>query len=438
MLGTGMVGNVRRESRPATPPAGWTATMAVLFAADVLLWSDRTNFSVAVAAWGRQLHWSPTVAGALLSAFSLGYLLLQPLGGHLSDRLGTRRMVAASCAAWSLFTLLTPLVASALWLLGACRALLGIGEAPFFPATATAIARAVPEQARRARYSGLINAGASLGPALGSAGAALVAGSLGVDWIFILFGGVGLLLAAGWWLYARGRAEPASATGAGTAEAAARAAQTALPLGSLLSQRTVRALCASYFSVPYCLFLFAAWLPAYLTRYRHFHLVAAGLLSALPFLAAFIGAVAAGLASDALARSGWTWGGLHRKLPVYVGAATYVAAILAAALTPSAAWAVAMLVVANLGLSFITGQYWTIVTDITAAQAGTLSGWMNLSGGIGATLAPVVSGWLAAASGAFVLPFVVGAGVMAAGAVVLGLLVRVEPLGRPLAAGEAG
>ena len=409
--------------------------MAVIFLADILVWSDRTNFSVAAAVWRRQLHWTPAILGALFSAFSLGYLVLQPLGGWVSDRLGPRRTLAAACGGWSVSVLLVPWAPSALWLTGFLRTLLGLFEAPFFPAATAAVARAVPERHRRGRYSGLINSGASLGPALGTMLAALIAKNLGVVWIFLLFGGAGVLLAAGWWLYAARRADPAPGDSAGTSEALERAGEPAVALGRILALPSVGALLLAYFSVPYCLVLFSTWLPVYFTQYRHFSLVQAGILSALPFLAACFGSIGAGLFSDCLARRGWTWDGLHRKLPVLLGAVTYIGAILVAAVTPAASWAAAMIVAANLGLSFITGQYWTIVSDITARRAGTVSGWMNFCGGLGALAAPLTTGYLVAATGSFTLPFRVAAAVMAGGTLLLILLVRVRPLGRLLATG---
>ena len=65
----------------------------------MLLWADRSNFSVAAAAWAKKYGWTPSTIGMMLSAFSLGYLLMQPIGGWIADRIGPRHTVAITVAA---------------------------------------------------------------------------------------------------------------------------------------------------------------------------------------------------------------------------------------------------------------------------------------------------------------------------------------------------
>jgi hypothetical protein len=107
----------------------------------VLLWADRTNFSVAAAAWAKEYDWKPATIGTMLSAFSLGYLILQPIGGWIVDKAGARRTLAGSMAGWSLWMLLTPLAPTVLWLTAVFRVLLGAFEAPYIPASLAAVAR---------------------------------------------------------------------------------------------------------------------------------------------------------------------------------------------------------------------------------------------------------------------------------------------------------
>ena len=60
--------------RAQTRPINWPVTVIVFFAGSVLLWADRSNFSVAAAAWAKDLNWTPSTIGLMLSAFSLGYI----------------------------------------------------------------------------------------------------------------------------------------------------------------------------------------------------------------------------------------------------------------------------------------------------------------------------------------------------------------------------
>ena len=117
--------------RAALRPVSWPLCVTVFFAGNVLLWADRSNFSVAAAAWAKEYDWTPSTIGMMLSAFSLGYLIMQPLGGWLADRIGPRRTFSVSMAGWSLWVLLTPLAPTVLWLTAAFRVLLGVSEAPY-------------------------------------------------------------------------------------------------------------------------------------------------------------------------------------------------------------------------------------------------------------------------------------------------------------------
>src|SRR5277367_1068610 len=151
----------------AAKPISWPVTVGVFFAGSVLLWADRSNFSVAAAAWAKEYGWTPSTIGMMLSAFSLGYLIMQPIGGWIADRVGPRRTLAGAMAGWSLWVLLTPIAPSVLWLTATFRVLLGGFEGPYIPATAAAVARAVPSTAQRGKFMAFMQSGAQLGPAVG-------------------------------------------------------------------------------------------------------------------------------------------------------------------------------------------------------------------------------------------------------------------------------
>src|SRR5262249_37882987 len=152
-----------KPERGELRPINWPVTVVVFFAGSVLLWADRSNFSVAAAAWAKDLDWTPSTIGLMLSAFSLGYLVVQPIGGSIADQVGPPRTMAG----WSLWVLLTPLAPTVLWLTAAFRVLLGAFEAPYIPASIAAVSRAIPSIARRGRFAAFMQSGAQLGPAAG-------------------------------------------------------------------------------------------------------------------------------------------------------------------------------------------------------------------------------------------------------------------------------
>jgi MFS family permease len=313
-----MPANSDPAAAPAKSPArpiDWPTTVGAFFAGSVLLWADRSNFSVAAAAWAKELNWTPSTIGLMLSAFSLGYLIVQPIGGWIADQVGPRRTLAGSMAGWSIWVLLTPLAPTVLWLTAAFRVLLGAFEAPYIPASVAAVARAIPSAARRGRFAAFMQSGAQLGPAAGVFFAGLILQATGSPtYIFVVFGVVGLIGAAAWWLYAKNFADPRpQGAQAETSEAKERAAQAPVPPRLLISSPALWPFYIGYFALPYCQYIFLTWLPQYLTHYRNIPLVTASALSALPFLVSFIGANFAGWAMDWLAERGFSQGGFHRS-----------------------------------------------------------------------------------------------------------------------------
>jgi len=55
----------------------------------------------------RSRGWSPQTQRLVLSSFFVGYLLLQIVGGWLSDRFGGKVVLGWGVLLWSLFTILT-------------------------------------------------------------------------------------------------------------------------------------------------------------------------------------------------------------------------------------------------------------------------------------------------------------------------------------------
>jgi MFS transporter, ACS family, hexuronate transporter len=431
-----VVDSAQRGSKRKSPqPISWPICVAVFFAGNILLWSDRTNFSVAAAAWARDYHWSPSTIGLMLSAFSLGYLIAQPFGGWFADRVGPRRTFSISMAGWSLWVILTPLAPMILWLTAVFRVFLGISETPYIPSVVDAVARAVPSEARRGSFSAIMQSGAQLGPAAGVFFAGLVLNLTGSPSdIFFLFGGFGLLFAGAWWLYARKYGDPApSPEQAQTAEATQRASQALVSEMKLLTSRRLWPLYIGYFALPYCQYIFLAWLPQYLAHYRHMSIAHASFLSAFPFLVAFVAAIVAGLLMDWFASMGWRKGAFHRKSLIALGAVMYICATLTAANTSSTMFAVDMIMVANAGLAFYVYPFWTMVADMTPRQGGTLSGFMNFFGILGATISPYLSGVIAEATGAFVAPLELAAAIMLVAAITAIVFLRVRPLSEMIA-----
>src|SRR5581483_3855546 len=122
--------------------------IAVLLGVGVLInYFDRVNLSVAHEALHAEFGLSNETYGYLLSAYVWSYAALQLPMGVLLDRFGVRLIGRISALLWSVASFAAAGAWSVSSFFGA-RLLLGIGEAPTFPANAKAIGQWFPAQER--------------------------------------------------------------------------------------------------------------------------------------------------------------------------------------------------------------------------------------------------------------------------------------------------
>jgi predicted MFS family arabinose efflux permease len=139
-------------------------------------------------------HISASTAGLSVTIFSLSYMLSAPLLGHLSDRIGRRRVLIWCLAAFAAANLLTASAAD-LPLLLAVRLFGGAAAAGIAPSIYALVSSAAAP-ARRATWLALVVSGLLMSLTFGASGGTLVAGCCG--WRTIFIGLAGLSMALAW------------------------------------------------------------------------------------------------------------------------------------------------------------------------------------------------------------------------------------------------
>ena len=181
----------------------WLIVLCTLGAA--ISYVDRTNMGIAIVPMASDFHWTTSQQGLVLGAFFLGYLLTQALGGWLADAsvFGPHSgfvVLAMGEAAWSLFTVLTPLAAKwgLPWLVLA-RVLLGVGEGIGYPAIHSLIGKMVPRKYMNGAIASTCG-GCYVGGVIALLASSPIAASevLGWEYIFYIFGSVGALWLIPW------------------------------------------------------------------------------------------------------------------------------------------------------------------------------------------------------------------------------------------------
>ena len=138
-----------------------------------------------------QLGLTDVQLGIVGAAFMWMYALFGPLAGWLCDRLPRKTLVLGGLIAWSLVTALTA-VCHTYGQLVLCRALSGLGEAVYLPASMSLIGD-YHGAATRSRAMSVHQSSVYVGSIAGGAISGLVGQFYGWRWSFILFGSCGLL-----------------------------------------------------------------------------------------------------------------------------------------------------------------------------------------------------------------------------------------------------
>src|SRR6476660_1189031 len=177
--------------------------IAILVSAAIAIsYLDRQTLPVAIGAIRQDIPISNQIKAVLDSAFLVTYGLMYLGGGRLIDAVGTRRGFAAIMIFWSLACASHGL-AKNVFMLGASRLLLGIGEGGGFPAATRAVTEWFPVK-ERSTAMGMINAGTGVGGIVAPpliAAVLMNIGWLGVSpwrWMFALPGSLGLIWTI-WW-----------------------------------------------------------------------------------------------------------------------------------------------------------------------------------------------------------------------------------------------
>jgi MFS family permease len=394
---------------------------------------DRVNLTVAHDALQHTFGLSDVTFGYLLSAYSWTYAAMQLPSGFLLDRFGVRRVMITAILLWALASGLTA-IAPTILLLFAARLLLGIGEAPTFPANAKAIGLWFPAS-RRGVPTATFDAAAKLSIGLGTPMLGLILLYFGARANFATTAGLSLLYAGLFaWVYRdpqpgeRPAPEPGERPDERPAEAAPPA-PTAPPLGlmHLLGQRKVVGAALGSGAYNYCFYLLLTWMPIYLQRGLKMTAHNAVLMSAIPWLfAAAAGFGIGGVLVDSLLRRGKNADAVRRS--VLVGGTAFGLCVLAPGFLHEPRIVLVCLTLGASGLAAASPVLWTLPSLLVpAGSTGRVGGIINLANQLAAIAAPVVTGYVSFRTHSFAGAFLIAGVILMLGiASYLILLGRIE------------
>ncbi len=385
--------------------------VAVITLLAITNYIDRGNLSVAIPDINRTLGIGPALDGVILSAFVWPYAVMNLPSGWSVDRFGPRLMMIVAVGAWSVVSMITGLMRAVAGFV-VVRVLLGVSEAPMFPAAVKAADAWFPRAEKGTAISVFI-AGTQVGLAVAGPLATALILALGWPAMFAVTGLLSLVVLVGWivlyhrpeghrWLSADELAYiRAGRDSTATPEERDRDV-TARAWVGLFRYRATWAMTAGNFALQYLFWFYITWLPGYLEKAQGFSISRAGFLSALPYIAGTAGVLLGGRISDVLIRRGL--GRLDsRRYTIALGAALTGIVLLVTAFTTGAALALALLTAGMFTYSLSSAPIWTLSTDVAGSPRyiGSIGSIQNFGGFLGGACAPLVTGFAVATLGGF-------------------------------------
>ena len=393
--------------------------LTLLVIAGLINYLDRSTLSIANHSIREDLNLSATQMGALLSAFSIPYAFAQLPMGVLLDKFGARVMLGFGMMLWSVAQVAGGLVNS-LNQFYLARIVLGIGEAPQFPAGAKVFSEwwAVGE---RGRPTGISVASTTIAPAI--APPLLTGLMLAFGWrgMFIIMGVLGILAAIAWYVAYRDRREVELTEAEidyleGDGVKSDDRAMTGAEWRGLFKERTAWGLIFGFMGVIYMVWLYLTWLPSYLSDERGLTLASVGWVAAIPYIFGTFGQLSSGVIADKLLAMGQSPIN-SRKWPICIGLVCAAAFTIPAAYTPSLVLAMTYISAAMFFINLASGGSWALVSVAAPRRlVASLGSLQNFGGYLGGSVAPILTGVIVDQTGSFVNALLVAAGVAVAGA----------------------
>jgi len=395
--------------------------IALLLGVGVLVnFFDRVNLTVSHASLHAEFGITDVTFGYLSAAYFWTYGLCQLPVGVVLDRFGVRRVGRISSFLWSVASLLAA-VSPSLGALFAARLLLGVGEAPTFPANAKAVGKWFPPQERSFATS-IFDSSAKLASAIGVPVIGVLLLRFGWRWSFALTGVVSFLYFLLFFAVYRDPEDDPSLTIEERnfiqpeATLAVAAQPTAEPtFVSLLTHRKVIGAAIGFGAYNYTFYLLLTWLPSYLASELHIDMLHSFVYTSVPWIVATITDLCiGGILVDRLIQRGWNTNLVRRS--VLIGGMVMGLGILVCSRVHTPTAALLGITVSLAGLAAAAPVAWSLPSLISPpASVGTVGGIMNFSSQLSGLAAPIVTGYVVFLTHSFTAAFYVAAAYLVLG-----------------------
>jgi MFS family permease len=366
---------------------------------------DRSNVGMAAPTMITDLHFSNAVFGFGAGLFFLGYFLFEIPSNLILNTMGARRWIARILITWGIIAALTACVWNE-WSFYGNRVLLGLAEAGFFPGVVLYLTWWFPSY-YRTRMMGIFQSASVLSLFIGPPVGGLLLhlhGQLGLagwQWLYLLEGVPPVVMCFVTWMLLTDRPRDAAWLTPEQrdwlmerleSERAQREAVRKYSLVEALTNPKIWLLTATAFCLNAGAYALVFFLPL-IVKGLGVSTDWIGLVSALPYLCAFVGMIAWGYHSDLTGERLWHVGGALLLCGVALGVCVFIG-------VGHPVVTMMALCVATTCLMSSAPVFWSIPSAMLtgAAAAGGIA-LINSVGNLGGWLGPTVYGLVKDATG---------------------------------------
>ena len=402
-----------RQAQPVdqTPTAATTIgryrwrICTLLFFVTTLIYLERQVLGVLAPELERVIGWDEIQYGNIVMAFQMAYALGMLLSGRFLDVVGPRIGYALAIAVWTLATSGQSLARSVL-AFAIARFVLGLAEAPNFPAAIKTVAEWFPNK-ERALATGIFNSGANIGAIVAPATAPWVAAHFGWQWAFVFLGVLSAIWIVPWAVtYRQPERHPRlSATELAYIQSDPQEPAVRVPWVRLIPHRQTWAFLVGKFLTDPIWWFFLYWLAKFLNQQYGLTRTGLGWPLVIVYTGSMVGSVCGGWLPAKFLKMGWSLN-RARKTAMLICAVAVLPVTFAA--TGGKLW----LTVALVSLATAAHQGWsanlfTLPSDTFPKQAvASVVGIGGFGGAVGGMLIATLTGLVLERTHSYVPMFV--------------------------------
>ena len=377
----------------------------LLFFVTTLIYLERQVLGVLAPELERVIGWDEIQYGNIVMAFQMAYALGMLLSGRFLDGVGPRIGYALAIAVWTLATSGQSLARSVL-AFAMARFVLGLAEAPNFPAAIKTVAEWFPNK-ERALATGIFNSGANIGAIVAPATAPWVAAHFGWQWAFVFLGVLSAIWIVPWAVtYRQPERHPRlSATELAYIQSDPQEPAVRVPWVRLVPHRQTWAFLIGKFLTDPIWWFFLYWLAKFLNQQYGLTQTGLGWPLVIVYTGSMVGSVCGGWLPAKFLKMGWSLN-RARKTAMLICAVAVLPVTFAA--TGGKLW----LTVALVSLATAAHQGWsanlfTLPSDTFPKQAvASVVGIGGFGGAVGGMLIATLTGLVLERTHSYVPMFV--------------------------------